>query len=193
MDGPAPARESCNDINGSSPMHNLEQPRYKDESNNMHVESTKNVVARAEFVDVEELKPLLQNTTDVDSNLGGGTMPQSELKKAKRGRPKGKVLSRLGCRKYSLRSSSDGGRVLRSISNVECKGKDTHNTDNSMVHRNTENTKKRRRKNRRNHTVIDEFSRIKQRVRYILSRMSYEQSLIEAYSGEGWRGQRYVH
>ncbi|PNT70904.1 hypothetical protein BRADI_2g19610v3 [Brachypodium distachyon] len=36
----------------------------------------------------------------------------------------------------------------------------------------------------------NEFSKIRQRVRYILNRMNYEQSLLEAYANEGWKRQR---
>lgn len=35
----------------------------------------------------------------------------------------------------------------------------------------------------------NEFSKIRQRVRYILNRMNYEQSLLEAYANEGWKRQ----
>ncbi|KAI3702362.1 hypothetical protein L6452_28098 [Arctium lappa] len=35
----------------------------------------------------------------------------------------------------------------------------------------------------------NEFSKIKSHLRYLLSRMSYEQNFIEAYAGEGWKGQ----
>ncbi|XP_071729947.1 pathogenesis-related homeodomain protein-like [Rutidosis leptorrhynchoides] len=35
----------------------------------------------------------------------------------------------------------------------------------------------------------DEFSKIKKHLRYLLNRMSYEQNFIEAYAGEGWKGQ----
>lgn len=38
----------------------------------------------------------------------------------------------------------------------------------------------------------NECIKIRQRVRYILNRMNYEQSFIQAYAGEGWKGQRFV-
>jgi hypothetical protein len=40
--------------------------------------------------------------------------------------------------------------------------------------------------------VADEYSKIRAHLRYLLNRMSYEQSLITAYSGEGWKGLRCV-
>lgn len=38
----------------------------------------------------------------------------------------------------------------------------------------------------------DEYTRIKKKLRYLLNRISYEQSLIDAYSLEGWKGSRFV-
>jgi hypothetical protein len=43
-----------------------------------------------------------------------------------------------------------------------------------------------------NRNPTDEFSQIRKRVRYILNRMNYEQSLIQAYASEGWKNQRFV-
>jgi remodeling and spacing factor 1 len=37
-----------------------------------------------------------------------------------------------------------------------------------------------------------EYVKICQRVRYILNRMNYQQSFIQAYASEGWKGQRFV-
>lgn len=47
----------------------------------------------------------------------------------------------------------------------------------------------RKPKNMQNNT-INEFSRTKTHLRYLMHRISYEQNLIDAYSAEGWRGQR---
>ncbi|XP_076953905.1 pathogenesis-related homeodomain protein-like [Bidens hawaiensis] len=35
----------------------------------------------------------------------------------------------------------------------------------------------------------NEFSKIKRHLRYLLNRMKYEQNFIDAYAGEGWKGQ----
>ncbi|KAI7755385.1 hypothetical protein M8C21_013981, partial [Ambrosia artemisiifolia] len=49
---------------------------------------------------------------------------------------------------------------------------------------------KRRKKIKKTQNEHDnEFSKIKRHLRYLLSRMSYEQNFIDAYVGEGWKGQ----
>lgn len=49
-------------------------------------------------------------------------------------------------------------------------------------------TKRRGRKGR----YTNEYTAIRSRVKYLLARMKYEQTLIDAYSGEGWKGQSSV-
>ncbi|AQK94822.1 homeobox1 [Zea mays] len=49
--------------------------------------------------------------------------------------------------------------------------------------------KRRKMSRASNKSSTDEFSQIRKRVRYILNRMNYEQSLIEAYASEGWKNQ----
>ena len=51
----------------------------------------------------------------------------------------------------------------------------------------------RKKKKRREEGITDQFSRIRSHLRYLLNRISYENSLIDAYSGEGWKGYRYVY
>jgi len=51
--------------------------------------------------------------------------------------------------------------------------------------------RKRTKKRQRNNLDLDDPSRLQRRARYLLIKMKLEQNLIDAYSGEGWKGQRY--
>jgi len=52
--------------------------------------------------------------------------------------------------------------------------------------------KRRKKKNsQRDSMDHDDASRLRRRTRYLLIKMKLEQNLIDAYSGEGWKGQRY--
>ncbi|KAJ6692432.1 HOMEOBOX PROTEIN HAT3.1 [Salix purpurea] len=106
---------------------------------------------------------------------------------ARRGRPRGKSASKLSRKKYMLRSLRSSDRVLRSRSQGNPKAPESSNNlgnVNSIGDKKGKRRKKRRGKN----IVADEYSKIKAHLRYLLNRMSYEQSLITAYSGEGWKG-----
>lgn len=51
---------------------------------------------------------------------------------------------------------------------------------------------KRRNKSRKRRPPVDDLLRIKRRVRNLLVRLRQEQHLLDAYSSEGWKGQRLV-
>ncbi|CAA6657476.1 unnamed protein product [Spirodela intermedia] len=94
-----------------------------------------------------------------------------------------KVAIRRG-RTYLLRSSFSSSRVLRSMSKSATRSLPplTSSPVNFV-----KDKRKRRRKTQS--ASNDEFSRTRKSVRYLLHRMSYEQNLIDAYAGEGWKGQ----
>ncbi|KAL7199474.1 hypothetical protein ACSBR2_021700 [Camellia fascicularis] len=92
--------------------------------------------------------------------------------------------------KHALRSSVGSTRVLRS--RLQEKSKAPEPSNNMAEHGDGANGEKRmkKRKERQMQKIpVDEFSRIRKHLRYLLNRMSYEQILIDAYSGEGWKGQ----
>lgn len=51
--------------------------------------------------------------------------------------------------------------------------------------------KSKKRKRGKHNVEHDEPTRLQRRTRYLLVKMKLEQNLIDAYAGEGWKGQRY--
>lgn len=107
---------------------------------------------------------------------------------------------RLGCRdkrtpkslkkKYMLRSLVASDRVLRSRARARARGKlkATESSHNPANVRSVEEKQRKRKNRREKRRVVDEFSKIRTHLRYLLNRINYEQSLIDAYSSEGWKG-----
>ncbi|XP_057465895.1 LOW QUALITY PROTEIN: pathogenesis-related homeodomain protein [Actinidia eriantha] len=137
-----------------------------------------------------QLKPLPNNASkdcdrqfelsleDAANNLiksgGGGTRTSTKSTKGK----------------HALRSSVGSTRVLRSRSQEKYKAPEPRN--NLPENGDDPNGEKRRKKKqpiRIKKTPVDEFSRVRKHLRYLLHRIKYEQNLIDAYSGEGWKGQ----
>ncbi|QCE08478.1 remodeling and spacing factor 1 [Vigna unguiculata] len=109
-------------------------------------------------------------------------------------RRKGKKNSKLLKKTYMLRSVGSSDRALRSKTKENPK---TPEPSSNLVDCNNNNNnsndggkRKARKKKRKSGEVgiTDQFSRIKSRLKYLLNRIGYEKSLIDAYSGEGWKG-----
>uniref|UniRef100_A0A0D6R2W9 Uncharacterized protein n=1 Tax=Araucaria cunninghamii TaxID=56994 RepID=A0A0D6R2W9_ARACU len=129
-------------------------------------------VTRSENNCLESEKMEVQSIVDQKS--------RSAIKAHKSAQPFGK--------KHALKSLSNGVRVLRARSNKSLNivsKSENHSTEISA-----QNSKGRRRKHKnKKHVPQDELSRIRKRVRYFLNRIGFEQSMIDAYSSEGWKGQ----
>ncbi|KAL5857789.1 hypothetical protein ACOSQ3_005247 [Xanthoceras sorbifolium] len=100
---------------------------------------------------------------------------------------KGNKTSKSLNKKYTLRSLTGSDRVLRSRSQEKPKAP---KSNNNLADVSSHGEKKRKTNNKKKggRTIIDDYSRIRAHLRYLLNRINYEKSLIDAYSGEGWKG-----
>ncbi|KAL5561329.1 hypothetical protein UlMin_031076 [Ulmus minor] len=98
-----------------------------------------------------------------------------------------KRTSKARSKKYMSRSLENSERVLRSRTRETPKSLEPSNKP-SNVENESENKRKKTEKRRGNTIIADEFLRIRKHLRYFLNRIGYEQSLINAYSSEGWKG-----
>ncbi|KAK5774500.1 hypothetical protein PVK06_042355 [Gossypium arboreum] len=98
----------------------------------------------------------------------------------------GKTLKTIK-KKYMLRSSTNNDRTLPS--NSQEKSKPGQLSNNLVDVASSEQGQRRKKKRREKREVVDEYSRIRGHLRYLLNRISYERSLIAVYSAEGWKGQ----
>nr|XP_008338248.1 homeobox protein HAT3.1-like isoform X1 [Malus domestica]XP_008338250.1 homeobox protein HAT3.1-like isoform X1 [Malus domestica]XP_008338251.1 homeobox protein HAT3.1-like isoform X1 [Malus domestica]XP_017178666.1 homeobox protein HAT3.1-like isoform X1 [Malus domestica]XP_028965500.1 homeobox protein HAT3.1-like isoform X1 [Malus domestica] len=135
----------------------------------------------------KEMEPLPEDVTQ-NFSLEKTEMP------SKNG-PKDKQNPKSRKKKYMSKSSLGSDRVLRS--KIGEKPRDPKLSNNATLESsnsvaNVSNVEHKRRKKRKqsqqNRVIDDEFSRVRKHLRYLLNRISYEKSLIDAYSGEGWKG-----
>lgn len=118
-----------------------------------------------------------------------------------------KNSSRYGCKdeqnsssRKKSRSLVSSDRVLRSRTGEKPEAPKLSNNvatlESSNIVANVSDGKEEKRKKRKKKHLerdsADEFSRIRRHLRYLLNRINYEKSLIDAYSGEGWKGNRCI-
>ncbi|XP_050388303.1 pathogenesis-related homeodomain protein [Argentina anserina] len=141
----------------------------------------------------ELIKPYTENAAQNSSLEPSETASESATKNSSEFGCKDKRKSSSRRKSRSLVSSD---RVLRSRMGEKPEAPELNNNvatlDSSNNVANASNEKERKRKRRkkkhRERIAADEFSRIRSHLRYFLNRINYEKSLIDAYSGEGWKG-----
>ncbi|KAI3445923.1 hypothetical protein Pfo_002588 [Paulownia fortunei] len=91
-------------------------------------------------------------------------------------------------RKAKLEGPVTSSWFLRSKSQEKPKAPDPNDTVKEGS-ANGEKKRRGRKKKQMKKNTVNEFSRTRTHLRYLLHRIKYEQSLIDAYSAEGWKGQ----
>ncbi|XP_038970373.1 homeobox protein HOX1A isoform X2 [Phoenix dactylifera] len=185
MDIASPVGDSDHNINDLCPEQNSRHQEQGLKSDGMENDSAEVGCADRDHVDSEKLTTLAEHDKSIKSESEKADMKHGAKKNLKKSLQKGKKASKsLRGKKYFLRSSLDGVRVLRSMS----KGKSKTAAESATPPINP-TTKIRKKRRKVKGASNDEFSGTRKRVRYLLTRINYEQSLIDAYSSEGWKGQ----
>ncbi|OVA04100.1 Homeobox domain [Macleaya cordata] len=163
-------QENSRTTKNSSPKQNIPKQKLESGSEDVQNEALETRNAGRDFVDVELLET--PENTSKNSNRSA--------------RKKNRFSSKSKKKNYMLRSSLGSTRVLRSRLRGTSKAPDPSSIS---VNVNTERDGKRNKRKKTRKTLNDEFATTRKRVKYLLNRTRYEHSLIEAYSGEGWKGQ----
>ncbi|XP_074330163.1 pathogenesis-related homeodomain protein-like isoform X1 [Apium graveolens] len=138
---------------------------------------------------LEQLGPVKETAAKSSSQL-------EDTGKRSRGRPR-KVQdspTSLGCNvkvlpekgKDSQEFCVNSSRSLRSRSQEKSI---EHNFSNTVEEGGDREKPRKKRKTRMEENRVDEFGRIRTHLRYLLHRIKYEKNFLDAYSGEGWKGQ----
>ncbi|KAL7156896.1 hypothetical protein ABFS83_02G039800 [Erythranthe nasuta] len=132
---------------------------------------------------VEPVQIDVTNDSGQIDNEDGSASGKSRKRKS---RVKGPVIS-----SWSLRSKSQE-RPKAPEPDETVKADETVEADETVKAGSSNGEKKkkgRKKKQVKNTTTVNEYSRTRSHLRYLLHRIKYEQSLIDAYCAEGWKGQ----
>ncbi|KAE8692673.1 Auxin-responsive GH3 family protein [Hibiscus syriacus] len=114
------------------------------------------------------------------------SVEQHEKTPKNSGQRRGGRTSKNVKKNYPPRTLRSSDRVL--LSKSQEKSKATESSNSLVDVRSSEQKKRRKRKREGKKEVSDEYSRTRKHLRYLLKRINYERSLIDAYSTEGWKG-----
>eukprot|EP00268_Persea_americana_P032875 TRINITY_DN3250_c0_g1_i2.p1 TRINITY_DN3250_c0_g1~~TRINITY_DN3250_c0_g1_i2.p1 ORF type:complete len:531 (+),score=116.21 TRINITY_DN3250_c0_g1_i2:291-1883(+) len=162
------------------------ETKHEDNPDNMYSGSGEFIPVQVDFLYTVQLKISPEDATNACDLQRYETVQVDVINTSKSTHREKRTSSNLVSSKYVLRSSLEGARGLRSETVGAC---ETAHTCIDAVHASTERRNNRQRGKETKKVLRDEFFSLRKRFRYLLTRMSYEQSLIDAYSGEGWKGQ----
>ncbi|KAK4752153.1 hypothetical protein SAY87_020951 [Trapa incisa] len=169
------------EINGSLATHPIKQPNVLVNAEPVFESMETCPEDGTSYLAAEQFKLPAEAVSDLDNVA----VPARKLVR-KQGRKKKKDTRRVK-KKYMLRSSHGNKRALRPMEDKKSKNLSSNNKIGN-ANANEESKRTQRKKKRTREVTVDECSRIRKNLSYMLNRIRYEQSLIEAYSSEGWKG-----
>ncbi|PIA27019.1 hypothetical protein AQUCO_08300002v1 [Aquilegia coerulea] len=134
----------------------------------------------------EPMETRMVGSDAIDVGLSNTPLIHETQNSSEHGHTETTVSSRPRKRKSVLKSSPATPRVLRPRVNGLCKPPEQ---SGSSANISAEREKKRKKMKRTRELLDNEYSKTRKRLRYLLTRMGYEHNFIDAYSGEGWKGQ----
>ncbi|OMP07772.1 hypothetical protein COLO4_07060 [Corchorus olitorius] len=100
-----------------------------------------------------------------------------------------KAGNKLNLQKSNKKGSSKKLNSSKQHGNDAAVGSSEENGKKANGDLRTKKLTKKKKKKEKDKVEVDEASRLQRRTRYLLIKMKLQQNLIDAYSGEGWKGQ----